>query len=238
MQRLIFIGLIVAMVLGVVVGALVYGDPGARAAAAQERIAAFDANRDGELSEAEFTASRSEDGRHHLRAAPTRTRMARSTQRRDREDAEQGADGYCELFQDPVRHFPASYQDDRGAAGADDADRGHRPSGRRGGGRADRRADDGLVHHRLAGVARARPCAGEPVQAGRGFPGHAGDGGGGCLDGLDGHILAGGVHHPRLPDLDRGRDGEERDPADRGDLAVPGHRAAGAGAEDRARSPS
>ena len=60
MQRLIFIGLIVAMVLGVVVGALVYGDPAARVVAAQERIAAFDANRDGLLSEEEFNASRSD----------------------------------------------------------------------------------------------------------------------------------------------------------------------------------
>ena len=60
MQRLIFIGLIVAMVLGVVVGAIVYGDPGARSVAAQTRIAAFDANRDGLLSEEEFNASRSD----------------------------------------------------------------------------------------------------------------------------------------------------------------------------------
>jgi len=60
MQRLIFIGLIVAMVLGVVAGALVYGDPAARHVAAQTRIASFDANRDGLLSEEEFNASRSE----------------------------------------------------------------------------------------------------------------------------------------------------------------------------------
>jgi Na+/H+-dicarboxylate symporter len=58
MQRLIFIGLIVAMVLGVVVGAVVYGDQGARVTAAVERVAAFDANQDGSLSEEEFTASR------------------------------------------------------------------------------------------------------------------------------------------------------------------------------------
>jgi hypothetical protein len=57
MQRLIFIGLIVAMVLGAAVGAFVYGDQGARATAAAERVAAFDANRDGTLSEEEFKAS-------------------------------------------------------------------------------------------------------------------------------------------------------------------------------------
>jgi Na+/H+-dicarboxylate symporter len=57
MQRLIFIGLIVAMVLGVAVGAVVYGDQGARATAAADRVAAFDANRDGTLSEEEFAAS-------------------------------------------------------------------------------------------------------------------------------------------------------------------------------------
>ena len=57
MQRLIFIGLILAMVLGAAVGALVYGDQGARAVAAAERVAAFDTDRDGALSEAEFTAS-------------------------------------------------------------------------------------------------------------------------------------------------------------------------------------
>jgi len=58
MQRLIFIGLILAMILGVGVGALVYGDPAARLAAAQERVAQFDVNRDGHLDEAEFSASR------------------------------------------------------------------------------------------------------------------------------------------------------------------------------------
>ena len=47
MQRLIFIGLILAMVLGAAVGALVYGDQGARAVAAAERVAAFDTARDG-----------------------------------------------------------------------------------------------------------------------------------------------------------------------------------------------
>ena len=61
MQRLIFIGLILAMILGVAAGALVYGDPAARLAAAQERVAQFDVNRDGHLDEAEFSASR--DGR-------------------------------------------------------------------------------------------------------------------------------------------------------------------------------
>jgi Na+/H+-dicarboxylate symporter len=58
MQRLIFIGLVVAMILGVVVGALIYGDPGARHAAAEQRVAAFDTDRSGALNEAEFNASR------------------------------------------------------------------------------------------------------------------------------------------------------------------------------------
>jgi Na+/H+-dicarboxylate symporter len=60
MQRLIFIGLIVAMVLGVTVGAFVYGDSNARLAGATDRIAAFDADRSGGLNETEFNASRSE----------------------------------------------------------------------------------------------------------------------------------------------------------------------------------
>jgi Na+/H+-dicarboxylate symporter len=58
MQRLIFIGLIVAMILGVGVGTLVYGDPAGRVAAAQERVAQFDSNRDGQLDETEFNVSR------------------------------------------------------------------------------------------------------------------------------------------------------------------------------------
>jgi uncharacterized protein (DUF697 family) len=61
MQRLIFIGLILAMFLGVGAGALVYGDPGARISAAQQRVASFDANRDRQLSEEEFNASRTPD---------------------------------------------------------------------------------------------------------------------------------------------------------------------------------
>jgi len=61
MQRLIFIGLIVAMILGVIVGALVYGDAGARHAAAEQRVAAFDTDRSGGLSEAEFNASRTDN---------------------------------------------------------------------------------------------------------------------------------------------------------------------------------
>ena len=60
MQRLIFIGLIVAMVLGVTVGAFVYGDGNARLTAANERIAAFDTDRSGGLNEAEFNASRTD----------------------------------------------------------------------------------------------------------------------------------------------------------------------------------
>ena len=58
MQRLIFIGLIIAMILGVAAGAFVYGDPAARLASAEQRVAQFDVNRDGGLDEAEFTASR------------------------------------------------------------------------------------------------------------------------------------------------------------------------------------
>ena len=60
MQRLIFIGLIVAMVLGVTVGALIYGDPAGRLASANERIVAFDTNGDTQLNETEFNASRSD----------------------------------------------------------------------------------------------------------------------------------------------------------------------------------
>jgi Na+/H+-dicarboxylate symporter len=60
MQRLIFIGLILAMVLGVSVGAFIYGDGNARLAAANERIAAFDTDRSGGLNETEFNASRAE----------------------------------------------------------------------------------------------------------------------------------------------------------------------------------
>ena len=60
MQRLIFIGLIVAMVLGVTVGAFIYGDSNARLAGATQRIAAFDTDRSGGLNETEFNASRSE----------------------------------------------------------------------------------------------------------------------------------------------------------------------------------
>ena len=58
MQRLIFIGLIIAMVFGVIAGAMVYGDPGARVNAAAQRVASFDVNADGQLSEQEFNASR------------------------------------------------------------------------------------------------------------------------------------------------------------------------------------
>lgn len=61
MQRLIFIGLIVAMVLGVTVGAFVYGDSNARLAGANDRIAAFDTDRSGGLNETEFNASRSDN---------------------------------------------------------------------------------------------------------------------------------------------------------------------------------
>ena len=61
MQRLIFIGLILAMILGVGVGAFVYGDPGARASAAAQRVASFDVNADSQLSEEEFNASRTGD---------------------------------------------------------------------------------------------------------------------------------------------------------------------------------
>jgi Na+/H+-dicarboxylate symporter len=60
MQRLIFIGLIIAMILGVAVGAFVYGDPAARVAGAEERIASFDANGDGQLNPEEFEASRTD----------------------------------------------------------------------------------------------------------------------------------------------------------------------------------
>ncbi|RYZ01458.1 MAG: hypothetical protein EON61_16555, partial [Alphaproteobacteria bacterium] len=61
MQRLIFIGLILAMIFGVGVGAVVYGDPGARLNAATQRVAQFDTNGDQHLSEEEFNASRSGD---------------------------------------------------------------------------------------------------------------------------------------------------------------------------------
>ena len=61
MQRLIFIGLILAMILGVAVGAFVYGDPGARMNAAAQRVAQFDTNGDQHLSEEEFNASRTGD---------------------------------------------------------------------------------------------------------------------------------------------------------------------------------
>jgi len=54
MNRLIFIALIVAMFLGVGVGALVYGDTATRLRSAEERIAAMDTNRDGQASREEF----------------------------------------------------------------------------------------------------------------------------------------------------------------------------------------
>lgn len=58
MQRLIFIGLIIAMVLGVGVGAFIYGDPAARLAAAKAQIASMDSGGDGQISREEFAATR------------------------------------------------------------------------------------------------------------------------------------------------------------------------------------
>lgn len=57
MQRLIFIGLILAMILGVAAGAFVYGDPAARLTAAQTKIATMDPNADGQTSREEFAAT-------------------------------------------------------------------------------------------------------------------------------------------------------------------------------------
>ncbi len=57
MQRLIFIGLILAMILGVGAGAFVYGDPAARVQAAEAKIAPMDANRDGQVSREEFATT-------------------------------------------------------------------------------------------------------------------------------------------------------------------------------------
>ena len=57
MQRLIFIGLILAMILGVGAGSFVYGDPAARLAAAQAQIAKMDPNADGQATREEFAAT-------------------------------------------------------------------------------------------------------------------------------------------------------------------------------------
>ncbi len=57
MQRVIFIGLIIAMVLGVGAGAFIYGDPAARLASAQAQIAKMDPNADGQTTREEFAAT-------------------------------------------------------------------------------------------------------------------------------------------------------------------------------------
>ena len=77
------------------------------------------------------------------------------------------------------------------------------------------RQDHGLVRQRLLRVAAARPRHGQPAAARRQLPRHVAR-----QDAIDGPagfgLLGREIPDPSDPDLDRRRDGAERDPADRG----------------------
>ena len=110
---------------------------------------------------------------------------------------------------------PAPDQDDHRAAGVRDPGRRHRPYGQRLQARPHLRKDHGLVRQRLLRFAAARPRHGQPAAARREFPRHAA--GQGAIHRPAGlGVLDREIPDPSDPDLDRGRDGAERDPADRG----------------------
>ena len=116
----------------------------------------------------------------------------------------------------PDRHaVPAPDQDDHRAAGVRNPGRRHLPYGQRRQARPRVRQDHGLVRQRILRVAAARPRHGQSAAARRQLPGHAARQG--AVDGPAGVGLLGReIPDPSDPDLDRGRDGAERDPADRG----------------------
>ena len=115
----------------------------------------------------------------------------------------------------PDRHaVPAPDQDDHRAAGVRHPGRRHRPYGVRRQARAHLRQDHGLVRQRLLRLAAARPRHGQPAAARRQLPRDAA--GQGAVDRPAGvGVLDREIPHPFDPDLDRRRDGAERDPADR-----------------------
>ena len=116
----------------------------------------------------------------------------------------------------PDRHaVPAPDQDDHRAAGVCHPGRRHRPYGRRLQARPHLRQDHGLVRQRLLRLAAARPRDGQSAAARRQFPRHAARQG--AIDRPAGvGVLDREIPDPSDPDLDRGCDGAERDPADRG----------------------
>ena len=110
---------------------------------------------------------------------------------------------------------PAPDQDDHRAPGVRHPGRRHRPYGQRRQARAHLRQDHGLVRQRLVHLAAARPRHGQPAAAGRELPRHAA--GQGAIDRPAGvGVLDREIPDPSDSDLDRGCDGAERDPADRG----------------------
>ena len=110
---------------------------------------------------------------------------------------------------------PAADQDDHRALGVRHAGRRHRPYGERRQAGADLCKNHGLVRQRLVRLAAARPRDGQPAAARRQFPGHPA--GQGAIDRIAGvGVLDREIPDPPDSDLDRGRDGAERNPADRG----------------------
>ncbi len=110
---------------------------------------------------------------------------------------------------------PAPDQDDHCAPGVCDPSRRHRAYGQRRQTRADFRQDHGLVCQCLVRLAAARPRHGQSAAARRQFPRHPA--GQGAIDRPAGiGVLDREIPDPSDSDLDRGRDGAERNPADRG----------------------
>ena len=110
---------------------------------------------------------------------------------------------------------PAPDQDDHRAAGVRHAGRRHRAYGLRLQARPRLRQDHGLVRQRLLRLAAARPGDGQSAAARRQLSRHAARQG--AVDRPAGlGVLDREVPDPSDPDLDRGCDGAERDPADRG----------------------
>ena len=116
----------------------------------------------------------------------------------------------------PDRHaVPAPDQDDHRASGVRHARRRHRAYGLRLQARPRVRQDDGLVRQRLLCLAAARPRDGQSAAARRQLPRHAARQG--AVDRPAGlGVLDREVPDASDPDLDRGCDGAERNPADRG----------------------
>src|SRR3569833_3565853 len=127
-----------------------------------------------------------------------------------------GQPGGARQRHQPDRHaVPSPDQDDHRAAGVRHPGRRHRPYGLRRLARAHLRQAHGLVRERLIRLSAAWPVDGEPAAARRELPRHPP--GQEPVDGLAGlGFLDREIPDPSDPDLDRGRDGAERDPADRG----------------------